>query len=304
MGNSIIDIVRKPTLLFLTLGHRGCFNWMSDESYLKVAYRIKMGKRLNLDAPKTFSEKLQWMKLYDRRNEYTRMVDKYEVKQIVGEAIGNQYVVPTLGVWDHFDEINFEALPEQFVLKCTHDSGGLIICKNKKTFKTEVAKRKLEKCLKHNFFWGQREWPYKNVKPRIIAEKYIEEPTGELKDYKFFCFHGEVKFFKIDFDRHVNHHANYYDRNCTLLPFGEVAIAPIPEKELAIPNNINKMMRLAEKLSADLPFARIDFYNVAGDIFFGEITFFPISGLGKYTSDDWDIKIGDMLLLPNRRNAI
>lgn len=302
MGHSIMDLLKKPTLLFLTLGHRGFFHWMGDKTYLKTAFHICMGKKLDLDSPKTFSEKLQWMKLFDRRSEYTQMVDKYEVKKIVEETIGSQYIIPTLGVWNRFDEIEFNKLPEQFVLKCTHDSGGLIICKNKQTLNLKTAKRKMEKCLRKNYYWGQREWPYKNANPRIIAEKYIEESTGELNDYKFFCFNGEVKFFKIDFDRYIEHHANYYDKNCELLPFGEAAYPPIPDRDLKIPNNIYDMMHLAEKLSASLPFARIDFYNVDGRIYFGEITLFPISGLGKYTSDEWDMKIGDMLILPEMRN--
>ena len=295
MAKTIKDFIKKPGLLFVSLGHRGWWHWMDDETYLKIAFRSKMGKKLRLNPPVTFSEKLQWLKLHDRKPEYSKMVDKAEAKKYVSERIGEEYIIPTLGVWDRVEDIDFTALPDQFVLKATHDSGGLVICKDKSKLDVEAAKEKLKKSLAKSFYWGQREWPYKAVKPRIIAEKYIEDANGELNDYKFFCFGGKAKFFKIDFDRHIEHHANYYDGDGNLLPFGEVAYMPIPERKLDMPRQLKLMVELAEKLSAGMKFLRVDFYEVNGQVLFGELTFYPISGFGKYTDEAWDEKLGDMV---------
>ena len=182
---------------------------LSDEAYLKLVYRLIFGRKLNLKNPKTFNEKLQWLKLYNRKPEYTLMVDKYEVKGYIAEQIGEEYVIPTLGVWDNFDDIDFDSLPNQFVLKCTHDSGGLVICKDKSNLDITKAREKINKALTRRFYYFGREWPYKNVKPRIIAEKYMVDKTvDELRDYKFFCFGGVCKCLKVDFDRFIEHHAN------------------------------------------------------------------------------------------------
>ena len=201
MSNNIKEIIKRPQLIFLTLGHREWFNWMSDEQYLKIAFWARMGKWPNIDNPKSFSEKLQWIKLHDRNPLYTKLVDKYEVKPIVAKKIGDEYIIPTIGVWDSVEDIDFDSLPNQFVLKCTHDSGGLVICKDKSKLDRNAAKKKLATCLKHSFYWGMREWPYKDVKPRVIAEQYMEDETGELRDYKFFCFDGEVKALFIASDQ-------------------------------------------------------------------------------------------------------
>lgn len=295
MNKKIMSFIRNPGLLIMSLGHRGMFKWIPDETYLKIIYRVKMGKKLNLDPPITFNEKIQWLKLHDRKPEYSLMVDKYEAKKYVADIIGDQYIIPTLGVWDCFDDIDFDSLPNQFVLKCTHDSGGLIICKDKALFDVNAARRKINTCLKHSFYWGQREWPYKDVKHRIIAEQYLEDENGELNDYKFFCFGGVVKFFKIDFDRHIDHHANYYDFRGNLLPFGEAAFAPVPSRMLSMPSKLEEMIQLARKLSNGHRFLRVDFYEVKGKIFFGELTFYPASGLGVFTGEKWDIKLGDFV---------
>ena len=298
MSNSIKDIIKNPRLLFLTFGHRGWFNWMSDEQYIRIAYRARIGKKLDMNHPQTFNEKIQWLKLYCRKSEYTKMVDKQGAKEIVEEILGEEYIIPTLGVWDKSDDINFDQLPNQFVLKCTHDSGGLVICSDKNKLDILKAKRKLNSCLKHNFYWGQREWAYKDVKPRIIAEKYMVDESGtELKDYKFFCFNGEVKMFKIDFDRYIEHHANYYDRNCKLLPFGEASFPPLSDRKLTIPVNIKEMILIAEKLSQGIKFIRIDLYNINGKIYFGEYTFFPASGFGKWIPEEYDKVIGAWISL-------
>ncbi len=299
MGKKISDIIKKPQLIFLTLGHRGFFNWMNDKTYLKIAYKIKIGKKLNLDKPQTYNEKLQWLKLYDRNPMYTKMVDKYEVKKIVSELIGEQYVIPTYGVWNHFDEIDFSKLPDQFVLKCTHDSGGIVICKDKSRLDKKAAKKKIEKCLKHNFFYGQREWPYKNVQPRIIAEAYMEdEQTRELRDYKFFSFNGAVKALFIAKDRTRNEETkfDFFDADFNHLPFtnGHPNADVLPEK----PKNFEEMKRLAAKLSEGIPQVRVDFYEANGRVYFGEMTFFHWSGLVPFEPEEWDKKFGEWVELP------
>ncbi|MGI6561546.1 MAG: ATP-grasp fold amidoligase family protein [Clostridia bacterium] len=271
---------------------------MSDEKYLKIAYKITIGKELNLTNPTTFNEKLQWLKLYDRNPLYTKLVDKYEVKEYVKEKIGEAYIIPTLGVWDSFDEIDFDALPAQFVLKCTHDSGGLIICKDKSTFDKAAARRKINRCLRHNFYWGQREWPYKNVKPRIIAEAYMEDKQlHELRDYKFFCFDGKVRCFKIDFDRFVKHRANYYDPDGVLLPFGEKRYMFDPNVTLEMPGDLKKMIEIAENLAKGLRFVRVDLYYIDSRVYFGEITFYPASGMGRFEPAEWDSILGSWIKL-------
>ncbi len=271
----------------------GFYNNLSDDEYLKKLFRAKMGTALDLDNPQTFNEKLQWLKLYDRKPIYTTMVDKYGVKKYVADKIGEEYIIPTIGVWERFDDIDFDALPEQFVLKCTHDSGGLVICRDKSKLDLNAVKKKINRSLKRNYYsWG-REWPYKDVKPRIIAEKYMVDKSGcELNDYKFFCFGGVCKCFKVDFDRFVEHHANYYDIKGNLLDFGEADYPPKKDRIIELPSNMQQMIELAEKLSREIPFLRVDFYNINEKIYFGELTFFPASGMGAFTSEECDKKLG------------
>lgn len=276
------------------------FQRMSDTAYLKLIYRLIFGRKLDLRNPQTFNEKLQWLKLNNRKTEYTTMVDKYEVKKYIAEKIGAEYVIPTLGVWDNFDDIDFDLLPNQFVLKCTHDSGGLVICKDKNKFDTAKAREKMNKALTRHFYYFGREWPYKAVKPRIIAEKYmVDESVSELRDYKFFCFGGVCKCLKVDFDRFIEHRANYYDPQGNLLDLGEKICPPNKEKMIVLPDNKEKMLQLAEKLSTNIPFLRVDFYDVNGKIYFGELTFFPASGWGEFTDEKWDYKLGEWIKLPD-----
>lgn len=303
MSTSIKKIIKNPGLLFLTLGHRGFLNWMNDKTYLSIAFKIRMGKKLNLDNPKTYSEKLQWLKIYDRQLQYTEMVDKYKVKDYVASIIGHEYIIPTIGVWDKFEDIDFENLPQQFVLKCTHDSGGLVICRDKNTLNIEKAKRKINKCLKHNFFYAQREWPYKNVVPRIIAETYMEdEKDRELRDYKFFCFDGKVKALFIATDRETEGEEtkfDFFDENFNHLNFtnGHPNSINLPHK----PHQFELMKELAEKLSVNIPQVRVDFYEVNGKVYFGEMTFFHWSGMTPFEPEEWDYKFGSWIKLPNKR---
>jgi hypothetical protein len=283
------------------LAEYGTFNWMEDEQYLKLIYWARMGKRLNLDNPVTFNEKLQWLKLHERKPIYSKMVDKYEAKEYVASIIGEEYIIPTLGIWDRFEDIDFDKLPNQFVLKCTHDSGGLVICKDKSKLDIEAAKAKIKKSLGTNYYLRGREWPYKNVKPRIIAETYMEDlKTEELKDYKFFCFGGKVQCIAIHFDRFTDHRCNYYDTNSKIMPFGSADCPPNFKKNINIPSNMDEMIILAERLANDMLFLRVDFYNVGGKIFFGEATFYPGAGYMKFMPDEWDSKLGSWLELPNR----
>ena len=290
--NKFLKYFKYPSMILVTLSKRNIIK-VSDETFLKILYKFIINKELNLKNPQTFNEKLQWLKLNDRKDIYTTMVDKYEVKKYVSAIIGKEYVIPTLGVYDKFNEIDFKKLPNKFVIKCTHDSGSVIICKDKKKFDIKMAKKKINKALKHNYYYTGREWPYKNVKPRIIIEEYMQdEKLKELRDYKFFCFNGKVNLFKVDLDRFLEHRANYYDKNLKLLKFGEEVCPPDFEKKIEIPKDIMKMIELAEKLSNEKKFVRIDFYYTNKKIYFGEMTFYPASGFGKFTSEDWDYKLG------------
>lgn len=300
--NKIKRFLKNPLLLFLTLGHRSVFNWINDEKYLKIAYRIELGKKLELNNPKRYNEKLQWLKLYDRKPIYTEMVDKYVVKEYVAKRIGEEYIIPTLGIWDRFDDIDFDTLPNQFVLKCTHDSGGLVICKNKSELNKKRAKRILNSCLKHNYFWGQREWPYKNVKPRIIAEQYMEDSdTKELRDYKFFAFDGEVKALFIASDRQTPGEEtkfDFFDSDYHHIPVknGHPNARVLPQR----PKQFKKMKELAAELSKGIPHVRVDLYEIDGRIYFGELTFSHWSGMCPFKPDEWDYTFGSWIRLPEK----
>lgn len=272
----------------------GFFNWLPDKQYLHVQYWACMGKRLNLKEPNTFNEKLQWLKLYNRRPEYTMMVDKYEVKKYVADKIGEEYIIPTLGVWERFDEIDFDCLPDQFVLKCTHDSGGLVIVKDKSKFDKNVAKKEIEACLKRKYYLQNREWPYKNVKPRIIAEKYMEDSlSAELRDYKYFAFNGSAEVMFIATDRGTDTRFDFYDADFKHLPI--VNGYPNASKEICKPVNFEKMKELAERLSIGIPHLRVDFYEVNGRVYFGELTFYHWSGMMPFEPESWDQKLGEQI---------
>ena len=260
-----------------------------------------MGHWIDWKHPKTFTEKLQWLKLYNRKPEYTKMVDKYAVKDYVSGVIGPEYIIPTIGVWNKPEEIDWDSLPNQFVLKTTHGGGGggVVICKDKETFNNDEAIVKLNHSLKADIYRGFREWPYKNVPKRIIAERFMtSEQSGDtesLLDYKFFCFNGKVKFYKVDFGRFVEHHANYYSPEGNLLPFGEQGLEPDFNYPIKLPSNLDEMISIAERISQGEPFLRVDLYNINGKIYFGEITFFPGSGLLPWTHKETDVEIGQYL---------
>jgi hypothetical protein len=297
----IFGCLESPERVILGLGRRRLLNWVTDKTYLETIYKLRFGKHINWEDPKTFNEKLQWLKLYDRNPLYTTLVDKYAVKEHVASIIGSEYIIPTIGSWNNAKDIDFDALPDRFVLKCNHDSGGILICKDKRKLDYDSTRRKLNRCLRHNGYWYGREWPYKNVKPRIIAEKYMKDTqTSELRDYKFFCFNGKVKCFKIDFDRFVYHRANYFDTNGTLLPFGELICPPDFDRTIDMPHNLQLMIKFSEILSKGIPFVRVDFYEVDGKVYFGEMTFYPASGFGVFTDGEWDYKLGEWITLPDK----
>lgn len=270
-----------------------------DSWFLFFRFKDHLGYYPNLIHPKTFNEKLQWLKLNNRQPVYSQMVDKFEVREYISNKLGEEFLIPLVGgPWSSFDEIDFDSLPDSFVLKCTHDSASVVICEDKKNFDKSAAKKKIEKSLKLNYYINGREWPYKAVEPRVIAEKLMKDETSkDLKDYKFFCFDGKVQYFKIDFDRFTNHRANYYDCERNIQPFGEVVCPNDLSRNLEIPDNLREMINLAEKLSVDIPFVRVDFYSINNKIYFGELTFFPAGGFGKFYPEEWDLKLGTLITL-------
>ena len=296
--HKILSSLQNPGKLILSLADKGFFNWMSDEAFLKVVFFFSFGRKVNLRNPQTFNEKLQWMKLNNRNPEYPMLVDKYEVKHYISEIMGEQYVIPTLGLWNNVDEINLDNLPDQFVLKCTHDSGSIVICRDKKSFDFTRAKEKLNSHLKKNLFWYGREWPYREVKPRIIAEQYFEDNNQQLLDYKVMCFNGEAKCCFVFSDRYSDSgvRLNVYNREWELMPVGREYTTPNPE--ILKPLHYDLMLQLAEGITKGMPFARVDFYEPKGRLLFGEITFFPNSGFTKFKPQEWDEIFGNWIKLP------
>lgn len=279
--------------------------WLPDEQYLKLRFRFKMGYWPNLKEPKTFVEKINWLKLHDRNPEYTKMVDKYQVKQYVAQKIGQEYIIPTLGVWERPEDINFNVLPNQFVLKTTHGggSGGVVVCKDKKTFDKKKAFDKLRDSLASDIYRNLREWPYKNVKKQIIAEKYmmpsdkVYDPTYDLTDYKFFCFNGEPKYCQVIRDRHTRESIDFFDMGWNHLEF----VGLLSSKQPCYTNPITKpvcfeqMKEICKKLSTGIHFLRVDLYAIDGKVYFGELTFYPASGIGMFQPEDWNEKFGKLI---------
>lgn len=283
---------------FFRLSSTDLLKWVPDRLYIQFRFKKRTGYKLNLKKPKTFNEKLQWLKLYNRNPEYTRMVDKHDAKVYVAEKIGDRYIIPTIGVWDKFEDIDFDLLPEKFVLKTTHDSGGVVIVKDKSKLDVESAKKKIERSLKRNYFWSNREWPYKNVKPRIIAEQFLED-IDELVEYKLFCFDGEVKMILVcKGQAHGAGRTNdYCDLELRRLPF--TALFPNSKGELPMPKEMPEILDVARKLSAGVPQLRVDTYVADGRIYVGELTFFHNSGMVTFDPPEWDQKLGDWIKLPD-----
>lgn len=279
-----------------------CYLPLSDRQFIELLYLNYFHHPLHLDPPVTFNEKIQWLKLFGSTEFYTNLVDKYAVREFVASRIGNQYLNDLYGVFDHESDIDFGILPNRFVLKATHGSGWNIFCKDKSQFDSETARRQMRKWLASNFYRVSREPNYKNISPRIICEHYIEDENHMgLLDYKFFCFHGHVQYIQVDFDRYVNHTRNMYDTNWILCPF--TYIYPNNPQNLKKPNNYATMVEVAEALAGEIPFVRVDLYNVASTILFGELTFTPESGFGTFHPAEWDYNLGTYLHLPNNKKT-
>lgn len=290
MLKKIKKVLKDPRKIIIYLASKGIIKY-DDEKYLKYVFKEKTKEDLNLDNPQTFNEKLQWLKLYDRNPIYTKMVDKYEVREYVKEIIGEEYLIPCLGVYNSTKEIDFDKLPNQFVLKTTHDSGTIVICKDKKNFDKKAAIKKINKRLKRKYYYLWREWPYKNVKPRIIIEKYMEDKKQKvLNDYKFYCFDGQPRMMFVVVDRGKETKTNFYD-----MEFNKIDVSqtyPNFDKKINKPKQFDKMIELCKKLSKDIPHVRVDFYIINDKVYFGELTFFDAAGFDKFTPDKYDYILG------------
>lgn len=265
--------------------------------YLSVLYLIKFKRILNWNKPVRFSEKLNWFKVYDRNPNYSKIVDKYEVKKLVGEIIGKDYIVPCYGAWDDFDQIDFNKLPNSFILKCTHDSSGIYVCKDKGHLDVKKARNILKKSLEKNYYWFGREWPYKNAKKRIIADQLLDDGRkGELQDYKWWCFNGEPKVMYITNKGATGQcYENFYDMDFNILDIDHGFPRFSPEYEK--PREFEEMKELARKLSKGFKFIRVDFFDIHGKVYFGELTFYDHAGLRPFKGDNWDIKLGEWINL-------
>lgn len=308
MNHFIVLIKRffsSPINYILYLLNRiNAFNWIRNEKiFIKLKYRAFTGSSLNLNNPQTFSEKLQWLKIYDRNPRYTDLVDKYKVKAIVAEQIGSEYIIPTLGVWDNPEDIEWNTLPNQFVLKTTHGGGGrgIIICRDKSSFDTGAAINHLKQSMKQDIYKEFREWPYKGVPHRIIAEKYINPDSNDkdLPDYKWYCFNGNPLYCQIIQDRSTEESIDFFDPSWNHQEFVGLNPLALPAKVLpSRPSNLETQLMIARKLSKGIPFSRIDLYEVKASIYFGEVTFYPASGLGVFRPKQYNDILGRLIVLP------
>lgn len=299
MNKKIIKALKDPYYACeLVLNKLGPY--VSDENFIKWKYYLNFHHHLNLQDPQSFNEKLQWLKLYDRKPEYTQMVDKYEAKLYVSSIIGNSFIIPTYGVYDHFDEIDIDELPNQFVMKCTHNSGGLFICKDKTLFDFAKAKRQMEKWLSKNPYWGNREYPYKNVKPRIIIEKYMEQEDGEsLRDYKVLCFNGKAKLIELHRFRNTDKQTqDFYDIEWHKTSISQGGVFANASKDVfPKPRNLEQMIQLSEQLTSNMIHCRVDWYSISNQLYFGELTFYDGSGLERFDNIDYDYLLGSWIKL-------
>ena len=276
---------------------------LPDRQFVKLDYWFTQDKELDLENPTTFDEKINWLKLYNHRSEYTKMVDKYEVRQYIKEKIGSEYLIPLYGMWENVEEIDWEELPNQFVLKTTHDSGGVVICEDKKELDIDQTKKKLKQFLHYNYFNEGREWPYKNVKPRIVAEKYMEgRKEQSFKDYKIFCFNGQVKMTLVltDLQHEENVTQKFYNRDWELMPLKE-SDSPHSDEAIERPYNYQEMIKVAETLAEDIPFVRVDLYEINQKVYFGELTFFPNKGQNTFEPEKYNEILGSWLKLPKEK---
>lgn len=297
-----INYYISPRIMARRFIHKFAF-LISDRMYLQMEYYLLMRKKLHLSNPKTYTEKIQWLKLYNRKPEYVKMVDKVGAKEYVSSIIGDEYIIPTIAVFDRVEDIEWKKLPQQFVIKCTHDSGGIVVCKDKSKLDIEDSIKKLKVGLQQDYYLNNREWPYKQVPRRLICEQYMVDESGyELKDYKIFCFDGEPKLLFVATDRTKGPHEtkfDFFDLDWNHLPFTNGH--PNNPNLIKKPENFAKMLEIARELSKGIPHVRIDLYNINGKVYFGEMTFFHWSGFVPFKPEDWDEKIGSLLRLPKQK---
>lgn len=302
MINKILSIIKNPQYYLYYIYCLGDFTKLSDEKYIHLKFRHIMGKKLNLENPVTFNEKLQWLKLNDRNQRYSKLVDKYEVRRHVEKIIGKDYLIPLLGVWDSFDEIDFSKLPNKFVLKTNNDSGGVVICLDKNNFSFLEAKKKLNASINRNFYNVSREWVYKDIPPKIICEAYLETEKGGLpNDYKFNCFNGSVDSVMIATGRETGDTKFYFfNRNWELLKYNYDGLNAPADFSLPKPEKIREMFEISKILSEDFPYVRVDLYYENNRIYFGELTFYPSGGFDPYFLSETDLLFGNMIQLPQK----
>ncbi len=294
-------IVVNPMNIILYIASKGLMNWLSDKQFLKIYYYARIGKRLNLKNPQTFNEKLQWLKIYDRKPEYVTYVDKYAVREYIKNVVGEQYLVPLIGVYDSVDEIDFSMLPNEFVLKCTHDSGSVVICTDKINFNIDRAKKRLKRCINRNYYYLGREWPYKNIKPRLVCEKMM---NSQIIDYKFFCFSGKPKFLYVGQGLVSDHSLkiDFYDLDWNKMPFKRTDYDNF-DSEVQRTDKFEEMLDLVEKLAVGFPFIRVDLYVVKNQIYFSEFTFTPCSGFLPLEPAEYDEVLGRLIELPKAQDS-
>ena len=288
----------RGTRIFDRLIKIGFTDRLSDEQFMKLRFFLLTGERLNLRNPQTFCEKVCWLMAHDHNPLYTKMADKYQAKQEVSRLIGPQYVIPLLGVYDRVEDIDLNELPEQFVLKCTHDSGSYVVCKDRATFDWQAGQRKLSNALAQSYFRIKREWAYKDIERRIIAEEY-KEGLGEPDsvEYKLTCFNGRVGFVTVckgvPHAGFADRYNDFFDRDLNPLPF-HVYYENSPDPVELVPE-IAQMIELSEVLSKGIPQVRVDWYLLDGQLYFGEMTFYTWSGICMFTPKEWDRTLGDLI---------
>lgn len=300
MNNKVTKYIKEPKKIVLYFMNKGIFKYLPDEKYLKLKYYLEMGEKLDLENPKDYSSKLQWLKLYDRKKEYSNLVDKYESKKYIKNLIGDEYIIPTIGIYNKFDDIDFSKLPNKFVIKTTHGCGGGEICHDKSLLNLKKLKSEINKSLKHNYFYNHREYPYKNVHPRIIVEQLLENNDGsKLIEYNIFCFNGIPKYILVCYgDKRKNRYNDYYDINLNKL---NIKIKYMSSSEThKFPKEIHKMIELSKILSKNIPNLRVDFYFANGKIYVGELTFYHWAGFLNFEPKDENLKWGSELELPKR----
>lgn len=296
----IKNMLTDPLIRLGYMQRMGLTDFISDRRFISMRFERALNKKLSFHAPVTFNEKLQWLKLYDRKPEYTVMVDKYAVKQYVADTIGEEYIIKNLGVWDSPDEIDFDALPESFVLKCNHNSGlGMCICRDKSKLDISKTRKELKKGLKQDYYLVGREWPYKDVSRKVIAESFLKSDEGGLIDYKIHCFNGVPKFVLVCCDRFSKSGLteDFYTPTWEHMNVKRPNISNA-EKTIPKPEKLEEMLVLAEKLARNIPFVRVDFYFTDDRIYFSELTFFPASGFASFEPEEWDNTFGEWLILP------